>query len=181
MGRGEHDDAWHNELYARWRVPVIRWLAYLVGPDYGSFEDLAQEVFIIAWQKKESRAAGNPRAWLFEIARRVAANHRRGRARFDANLLLLFPLQRQPGDDYATVAVRQDFLQAFLTLKPNEQEAFYLQQCGLTAEEIAKVVGSLSATVRQRISRARHKLGRHMQDYNRPAPPQPLTRTGGPS
>ena len=185
VGRTDvQDQAWHNALCARWRDPLIRWLAYQIGPDHRSFEDITQEVLLAAWSKRHQRPGDSPEeagAWLFKMARGMASNHRRGRARFDATLLRMFPLQHHPGDDYRTVEMRQDFLKAYLQLSPKEQETFYLENCGFTAPEIADIVGGLPAAVRQRTKRARHKLSQHMQDYNSPAPPQRLATTGGSS
>ena len=182
MGRtGQQDEAWHNALVTRWRAPLIQWLAFWVGPDRGACEDIAQEVLLEAWCKRD-RLADSPdggRKWLYRKALGLAANRRRGRLRFDANLLLLFPLQHHPDDRYGTVEMREDFRQAFLRLTPKEQKTFYLNNCGFAAAEIAEILGDFAPAVRQRTKRARHKLSRHMQDYNSPAPPHGLTTTGG--
>jgi RNA polymerase sigma factor (sigma-70 family) len=175
------DQEWHDELYARWRVQVIKWLAWFVGPEYGACEDLAQEVFIIAWNKREE-VRESPRGWLYQTARKVAANHRRGRARFDATLLLACPLQEAAPDEARNTELLEDFRRAFTTLCRKEQEAFFLHYHRFTDVEIADIVGISKAAVRQRIHRARHKLSRRMDSYSQARADQGrLTLTGGSS
>ena len=172
------DQEWHDELYAQWRVQVIKWLAWFVGSEYDAFEDLSQEVFIVAWHKRE-QVCENPGRWLYQTARKVAANHRRGRARFDVTLLLAFPLQHTAPDD---TALMEDLRRALMKLRRNEQEAFCLHYQGFTDVEIADIVGASKAAVRQRIHRARQKLSRRMDSYGQARAHQGrLTPTGGPS
>ena len=52
-------------------------------------EDVAAETFTIAWRKFDAIPAAEPLPWLYAVARRVLANHRRGHGRRDRLAALL--------------------------------------------------------------------------------------------
>ena len=52
-------------------------------------EDVAAETFTIAWRKFDAIPADEPLPWLYAVARRVLANHRRGTGRRERLAALL--------------------------------------------------------------------------------------------
>ena len=77
-----------DAAYRRWLPFVRRAVARLrVSPE--DVEDVSQEVFIVMLRKLPLQGAlgvadpDNVRGWLYETARRVAHNHKRGRGRHD--------------------------------------------------------------------------------------------------
>jgi RNA polymerase sigma factor (sigma-70 family) len=65
------------EAYRDYAQRAARWAQILGGSDIG-VEDVVQDVFLVVTRKWTSyRAEGSFTSWLFEITRRVVANHRR--------------------------------------------------------------------------------------------------------
>jgi len=102
------------------------------------------------------------RAWLFSIARNVATDHHRRRAR-----LVVLPDQpdvddrSQPsGDDRAILAEDVAALRhGFSSLSPSDQEVLWLRVCsGLSAADVGQVLGKKPGAVRMQQLRALEAL-----------------------
>lgn len=74
-------------VYRRHLPAVSAYLARRV--DRADVEDLAADVFAVAWRKRASVAEGEELPWLYRIASYLVANHRRRQA-VRANALALF-------------------------------------------------------------------------------------------
>lgn len=148
-----------DALYRRWfrfTWSVLRRL----GVPQAAIEDAAQEVWVIVHRRLD--ALESPRAvrsWLFQIARRVAARHRRGeqRSRRKIDALGQVPeradLPHADRDSLLTVETLLGQLDA------RKREAFVLSELeGWSAPEIAKVAGTNPNTVYSRIRLAREEL-----------------------
>jgi RNA polymerase sigma-70 factor (ECF subfamily) len=150
--------------------PVYRFALRLTG-DAHAAEDLTQETFLRAWRRRrqlhEPRAA---RVWLFRIAVNVWQDQlRRGRSRV-ARAGALPPDQPAPGpaaDDEAAARERRDLaLQALAELPDRQREALYLRACeGLSAAEIAAVLGTSADAVKASSCVARKKLRERLRDF----------------
>ncbi|MBK6918955.1 MAG: sigma-70 family RNA polymerase sigma factor [Deltaproteobacteria bacterium] len=121
-----------------------------------SLDDAAQDVFLVAlrqWASYQER--GTPRAWLFAIARRVAANHRRRDRHAHAST---DTLTIDDGLDEA-VAARQAraLVEGFLAELPEERRlVFFLSEVeGWSAPEVAAALELNLNTVYSRLRRAR--------------------------
>jgi RNA polymerase sigma-70 factor, ECF subfamily len=69
------------QAYREYAQRVARW-AHNLGGYGGDIEDIVQEVFLVVSRKLPSYVPnGSFTSWLFEITRRVAANHRRHQGR----------------------------------------------------------------------------------------------------
>ena len=69
-----------NELFDRHHADVFRYCLRRLNPN--DAEDLAAEVFAIAWRRFDQIPGTDmARAWLLAAAYRVVGNHYRGRAR----------------------------------------------------------------------------------------------------
>lgn len=148
-----------DALYRQWfrfTWSVLRRL----GVPQAAIEDAAQEVWVIVHRRLD--ALESPRAmrsWLFQIARRVAARHRRGEQR-----------SRRKIDALGRVPERADLPHAdrdsLLTVETllgqldvRKREAFVLSELeGWSAPEIAKAAGTNPNTVYSRIRLAREEL-----------------------
>jgi RNA polymerase sigma-70 factor, ECF subfamily len=120
------------------------------------------ETMLIAWRRLPEVPEGTEaRLWLYAVARRVLANHRRGeerRERLGMRLReqLSLHLPRDPAELAATngavyAALRQ------LSRVDRELIALIVWE-GLERHEAARVLGASPATVRARLHRARSRL-----------------------
>jgi RNA polymerase sigma-70 factor, ECF subfamily len=125
-------------------------------------QDVVAEVFLVAWRRHEE-IAGDPLPWLLGVARRVCANHLRGRERRVALGERLAaqaygpPSSGAPPDD-------GELKRALTSLGDADREALLLVAWdGLSNREAAKVVGCRTATFAVRLHRARGRLARALE------------------
>lgn len=142
--------------YFRFTWSVLRRL----GVPQAAIEDAAQEVWVIVHRRLD--ALESPRAarsWLFQIARRVAARHRRGEQRSRRKLDALGWVPTRPELPHAerdTLLTAETLLGQ---LDERKREAFVLSELeGWSAPEIAKAAGTNPNTVYSRIRLAREEL-----------------------
>jgi RNA polymerase sigma factor (sigma-70 family) len=121
-------------------------------------EDVAAETFIIAWRKIEAIPTAEPLPWLYAVARRVMANHRRGdgrRERLAARLRtkdVATPMRA--GEDRDGPA-----FVALASLSPADQELLRLVAWEeLGHRQIAVVLGITPNAVAIRLHRARARF-----------------------
>ena len=138
--------------------------------------DVVADTFLVAWRRLDDVPDGDgARLWLYGVARRVAANHRRGarrRDRLGARLaehlhpLLLTPDVTATSDDVSAVRA------ALARLPEDDRELLQLVAWeGLTSTQIGTVMGVPAATVRTRVHRARNRLRAALGDLERIEPP----------
>ncbi|MFD8560215.1 RNA polymerase sigma factor [Streptosporangium canum] len=121
--------------------------------------DVIAETFTTAWRRLADVPSGDgARLWLYGVARRTLANHRRGESRRAAlTLRLREELTAWAGSvmNQAPDATRA----AFMRLSDDDRELLSLVGWeGLDNAEIAKVLGCSRMAVRQRLHRARKRL-----------------------
>jgi RNA polymerase sigma-70 factor (ECF subfamily) len=161
----EFDAAYRAHFGFVWRV-----LARQGVPD-AALEDAVQEVFMVAhrhWGAWDGRAS--LRAYLFGVARRVAATSRRTHQRH-RNKLDAMP-ERAPEvaiDDQFDDRQRLDHLAAAIAqLEPERQDVIVLSDIeGLSAPEIADALGCKLNTVYSRLRRARRVVAEAMASFDR--------------
>jgi RNA polymerase sigma-70 factor (ECF subfamily) len=159
VAAAQADPAAFDVLYQRYLARVYRYLRAHVGSD-DEAADLTQQVFLKALDAlPRYRPRGAPfAAWLFQIARHVAADaHRRRRPTlaWDALPEALHPLAAQEPE---AAALRLEALAQLGTLlerlDASKRELLALRfAAGLTAPEIAKVVGKRPDAVKKQLSR----------------------------
>lgn len=163
----EGDRAAAGEFVALTQHQIWRLLVHLANPAVA--EELTQETYERAFTSlRRFRAEAPARSWLLAIARRVAADHQRRRARRPAVATPITDDDRplhgagSTGRDPAeTVALRQ----AVDALAPDRREAFVLTQVvGLSYDQAAEVCRCPVGTIRSRVSRARADLVAALDD-----------------
>lgn len=143
-----------------------RVLAYLVRRTTPAQDapDVYQDALTTAWRKAHD-APDDPEyalAWLLAIARRTLANHRRAgtrrlaaTARLRAELVAAHGIR---GDAHELPGGLDEVMQALAGLSDDDREVLTLTYWeGLTAEQVAVVLGARAATVRKRLERARRR------------------------
>jgi RNA polymerase sigma-70 factor (ECF subfamily) len=162
----------HDELYHRFRRQVAGNLYRVLG-DRQDLEDLAQEVFVIAFRGL-SRFRGDARlsTWLYRICVNVALGRIRTRKRrpaaigvADLDAAAADPsLAERPETPDRTLERRQDQQRVYRALEqlaPKKRMVLYLHEIeGLDLKEIAYLVESNPVTVRTRLFYARREFYR---------------------
>lgn len=175
--RGSSGDDWFVALYHAHVTAVLGYALRRVDVAEDA-ADVVAETFLVAWRRPTAVPGGDgARPWLYAVARRVLANHRRGADRRDrlggrlrAELAATVP---DPAD---AVAVDVDTERLLASLPTRDREVLELAVWEqLTPREIAVVVGSTALAVRTRLSRVRARL-RHELAGNDPAPAGHLHR-----
>jgi RNA polymerase sigma-70 factor (ECF subfamily) len=135
---------------------------------FSDAEDVAAETFTIAWRKIDAIPSDEPLPWLYAVARRVLANHRRGLGRRERLAALLrvedVATPIRAGEDHDGPAFA-----ALATLSPADQELLRLVAWEeLGNQQIAAVLGITPNAVAIRLHRARERfadaLARHTPD-----------------
>lgn len=168
-------------LYVEHRDAVWRYALRRLG-DRDAAEDATTEVFVVAWRRADAVPAGEPLPWLYGVARRVLANHRRGDARRRALDELVVAAPSVAADavvpDLAGAVVDRDALRAGLAaLSEGDREVVLLVAWeGLTVAEAAVVLGCRRSAAAVRLHRARKRLRAALDaaDAPPPAPAAPL-------
>ncbi len=130
---------------------LTRFCAGLVGST-AEAEELVQDTLIAALSAMPTYRGASPRAWVFGIARNMAASHLRKRdrrrglfARWQPPLADVRPHERS---DARLVVER-----GLAALKPKQREAVLLRyQQGFDASEVGEILGISHAAARKRIS-----------------------------
>jgi len=126
-------------------------------------EDIAAEVWIIAWQRRE--AAPSPddtsatTAWLLQIARHLLANHIR---KTDTRRRITNTLRQEElvlASAESLLIADETLREVFAVLTPGEKEVMALSLWeGLGPHEIAVILGSTDNAVSLRLHKARTKI-----------------------
>ena len=150
-------------LYRSESRRILATLVRLLG-DLDVAEEALHEAFAAAFDTwSQAGVPDKPRPWLISTARFIAINGMRRRARFDSAqtdfaLYLEAHINETPQEDEE---IEDDRLRLIFTcchpaLPPEGQVALTLREvCGLTTEEIARAFLVSSATLAQRIVRAK--------------------------
>lgn len=143
-----------EDIVRLFQAPVWRFLRDLVGDPHLA-EDLTQDTFVRAFTKLPTYAFRSRfSTWLFQVARNVAIDALRARARRTRLLQRVVP----PDDDPGPVVANE--LQAALRSLPvNLREALLLVEVvGMTCAEAGQVAGVPAGTVKSRLFHARKLL-----------------------
>lgn len=165
MGTVEPDDGEVDTFTALYRAHAGAVAAFaLRRAELDDAADIVSETFLVAWRRlDEVPAEPVTRPWLYGVARRVLANHRRG-ARRRSNLVERVRHQMVAALDQVSIAEpasadRWEAAAALRALGPDDRELILLAAWeGLSPAEIAVVLDVPAPTVRTRLHRARRRL-----------------------
>lgn len=161
-------------LYERYASLVYGFcLRYLGDPDRAA--DAVQDTFVRLIDAREAyEPRGRFRSWLFTIARRICVDHVRARGHDGTPVAAPEDPAAGPaiGDVERRVAVQDEVTRLLATLPPAQREVILLSRYhGFTYGEIAELVGSTEAAVKQQAYRALKALRGHGR-VETPASPQ---------
>ncbi len=147
-------------LFCQYEAPICAYLTRLTG-DLGRAQELTQETFLRAYRALlKGQRWDNPRAWLYQVASRLATDDYRRR-----KLLQWLPLwstdgATPQGESLETQTAERLAVRAALeTLPPKYRVPLVLYVYeGLKVAQVAEVLGLSSSAVKMRLSRAREKF-----------------------
>ncbi|WP_314427110.1 RNA polymerase sigma factor [uncultured Microbacterium sp.] len=191
--RSAPDEGARQAVAAVWRIEsakIVATLTRVVG-DFGLAEDLAQEALLDALQQwPDEGVPRNGAAWLTAVAKRKAIDGWRRRERLDDRMAeLAHDLEREQADaagapPWDPDAVDDDVLRLiFISCHPvlsrEAQVALTLRVVGgLSSEEIARAFLVPTATVQQRIVRAKKTLAAANVPFEMPPREEHAARLG---
>jgi RNA polymerase sigma-70 factor, ECF subfamily len=150
-------------LYRGSRDDVFAYVAGLLR-DRSAAEDVCAAAFERAYRRRRSFDArrGEPRAWLFGIARNAALDELRRRRRVTALVADVLDPDAVSGEDAAEGAVDRGAIRAALaSLEPRDRDLVALKFfAGLSNREIAGVLGVSESNAGTMLHRAVRKLRR---------------------
>jgi RNA polymerase sigma-70 factor (ECF subfamily) len=162
---GGRDEAYRRLYDANVRAILGYALRRTTSPEDAA--DVTAETMLVAWRRLQEMPAGDEaRLWLYGVARRVLANHRRGAERRDRlGARLKEQLVAVSPDPTDQVADRLGVRAAMERLSGADRELLQLTAWeGLEPREAALVLGVPARTVRTRLSRARARLRDELGD-----------------
>lgn len=155
------------ELVHRYQGRLYNFLLRRNGDRFDA-EDLTQETFLRAWERlHQYKPKWRFSTWLFTIGSRLAINHHRAGNRVRHRELgesSLARLASESGEDPLERNMRQESNQqvwdvARHLLTPEQHSMVWLRYAeGLSATEIARVMGKSQVTVRVALHRARERI-----------------------
>ena len=150
-------------LYEREKAALYGFLLRLAR-DPQVAADLFQNVWLkLARHAARLRSDSNLRAWLFTVARREYLSFRRAQALDLSRVLALGLEPREPDEGIESDSRRLAFAAALGKLADSDREVLLLAGVqGLEAEAAAQVLGISDVAFRQRLARARRRLGERL-------------------
>jgi RNA polymerase sigma factor (sigma-70 family) len=165
QGQGERRRRF-NALFESYSSDIVAYCGWRAD-SASDAQDAVAEVFLTAWRRLDRMPEGDEaRVWLYATARRVIANQRRSNRRRVAlqERLALEAASRpqaQPESDKEETLVHA----ALRLLGPRDREVLLLAEWeGLSAAQIATVLGCLTVTARGRLHRARRRFRAAFED-----------------
>jgi len=144
-------------VYSRYLPAVSGYLRRRV--DRAVVEDLAADVFAVAWRKRASVAPGEELPWLYRIASYIVANHRRRLATRASLAHLLVAPDSAPAADAVLGEGDAALAAAWSALRPRDREVLALAVLeGMPVAEIAVALGATPNAVSIRLHRAKKSL-----------------------
>ncbi|EPD67534.1 sigma-E family RNA polymerase sigma-70 factor [Streptomyces sp. HGB0020] len=157
-GRGMTEDEF-DAFYAA-AFPRLTGQLYAFTGDHGEAQDVVQEAFVRAWDRRERFLADSaPEAWIRTVAMRLAVSRWRRAKRWLELVRRTPPPETDPGPgpEYtALVAALRDLPEA-------QRMAIVLHHlCDLSVEQVASETGAPVGTVKARLSRGRTELAKRL-------------------
>lgn len=150
------------ESFYREHAGAVFAFLYSLSRDRSLAEDLTQDTFVKATRAMAGFRGGNPRGWLFAIARSVFIDHIRKRRPDPTDIVE--PIAAPSGPNVE----ERDVIDAVLARLPDRQRMALLlvDHAGLTYTEMADVVGTNPEAAKQLLWRARTSFRTIYQEMN---------------
>ncbi len=134
-------------------------------------KDIAQQVFLKLWEKRQSLSQiRNPEAWLFTVARNQVADILRAQLLNDKYTRFVqefFREEEASPEELLIIRQQKELLEkSLLELSPRQQEIYRMnREQGMTYGEIAEELGISHDTVKEHISKSIKKIRRFIREH----------------
>jgi len=146
--------------------------------DRDAVEDVAAEVFLVAWRRQAEMPRGHVVPWLLTVASRCLSNQRRSRSRAGASeARLAGAMPPVSGVDAAVEQglQRRALVEALVAFGERDRELLLLRFWdGLAPRDVAAVLGLSPVAARARLSRAGRRLQRELRAALADPPQSPV-------
>jgi len=171
-----HDPEQFTELFRRHAPHIQRYVVRRLGPDQA--DDIVAETFLQAFRQREryDQERTDARPWLYGIATNLIGHHRRSEIRQYRALArqrsismradpVTEPFTDRVDNRVSASTDSQHLAAALAAMSRDLRDTLLLTAWGdLTYDEVAAALGVPVGTVRSRLSRARSKLRKTMED-----------------
>jgi RNA polymerase sigma-70 factor (ECF subfamily) len=145
-----------NDLFRSYLSETSRFIARRTKAE--DVEDLAADLFALAWQKRDSIPKGLELPWLYKSARYLISNHNRKQQGRTSILATLQEPQSAPSAESIALA-DLELAEAWKTLSTNEKEILSLWAFeGLEPKQLAVALEKSENACAIALSRAKSKL-----------------------
>ena len=156
-----------TEMYRRHHADVLAY--FLRRTSSPEARDGAAEVFAVAWRRFDDVPTQRTLPWLFGVASNVLANQRRSSSRRAALGIRLnsvaWPRPASPDTTVTQAEADQALHQALASLSGDDREILMLNAWeGLPASDLADRYGISIAAAEKRLTRAKARLARALDD-----------------
>ena len=161
---GSGDQAAFQQLVERYQAAVRGFLRRLLAGDHGTADDLAQDTFLMAYNKLHTLKSGSSlNSWLHSIAYRQFLQHNRKYAR---QYVMAEPPAR--GHDPRQAVEAEILLPELMReVSPEERACLTLAYAaGMSHPEIGDVTGMPLGTVKSHIQRGKQKLQNWLKQHD---------------
>ena len=167
LRRGDHSA--FDALFRQWYEPVVR-TANRILHEPGVAEELAQDVFLELWRRRETLPEGSSvSGYLLQAVRNRALNHLRHlqvQRRSQVYVEALSEPAEQADADAETGELEAAIQGAVAELPPRTREVFLMsRERNLKYSEIAEQLGISVKAVEANMSRALRQLREHLAPY----------------
>lgn len=150
-----------NSLFRSQLPEITRFIARRVSE--AEVEDLASDLFEIAWQKREQIPLDFELPWLYRTARNLIANQRRKSANRSRIFAQLNPVEAAPSAESLALA-DLELAAAWQALKPADREILALWAFeSFTTAQLAVALKISEGNAAVRLSRAKKQLAEKLQ------------------
>jgi RNA polymerase sigma-70 factor (ECF subfamily) len=150
-----------REIYERHQEHVRLYVRRRVAPD--SVDDVVAETFLVCWRRLDE-VPGEPLAWLYAVARKTLANHRRATARQAGDP------DRRADEAFSAIEGDQGLARAFARLSERDREVLRLVAWEqLSLRDAARALDCSDVACRVRFHRARRRLAFQLERFEEAA------------
>ncbi|MBN8882755.1 RNA polymerase sigma-70 factor (ECF subfamily) [Salana multivorans] len=158
MAQESRDASWFEDLVRSHSRAIVRYFARRAPVD--DAEDLAAEVLLVAWRRRDDVPEEAELPWLYRTAGFVLANYRRKRTELPVEDLPDRPTRARVGTDPEVSALFDAELRGALALVSDRDREIILLHAwdGLDGVQLAEVLGISRSGADAALSRARKRL-----------------------